>query len=459
VNANQHEEIVIVGAGLVGSLLAIFLARRGLPVVVHEQRPEIRFADRTAGRSINLVVTSRGVDALRAVELWDAVRRLCVPVRGRMMHAIDGGLSYQPYGRDDSECNFSISRLELNRFLVDRAAAHGVRFHFESALVAIAPESNRLAFGREADRTEIRATLVIGADGAGSALRRGMSERPGFVQSIEPLGHSYKELFIPAAPDGGYRIEGNALHIWPRGRRMLMALPNADGSFTVTLYLPDGSRGFADLTNESSVLALFRRDFADAIPLIPDLVPSFLSNPTGSLATIRCSPWQVDGRAVLIGDAAHAIVPFFGQGMNCGFEDCVVFDRLIGETGADWRAVLERFDRERKPSAEAIADMALENFVEMSERVGEPEFLLRKRVELRLEKALPGEYRSRYSMVAYSNIPYEIAQRAGLIQREILDELCRDLESDADLDLDRARSLIRDRLAPYLGNAGVRLDF
>jgi kynurenine 3-monooxygenase len=380
-----------------------------------------------------------------------------------MLHALDGSLTYQPYGRDDSECNYSISRLELNRFLIDEAERRGVRFRFGTRLVDVELQRNRLRFHDESAGSatvEIDAGVILGADGAGSALRAAMCGQGHCSESIEMLEHGYKELHIPPAGEGGFRIAGEALHIWPRRELMLMALPNPDGSFTVTLYLPNrGAQGFEGLDRGEKVLELFERHFPDALPLIPDLAGSFFDNPTGTLATVRCGPWRVGGRALLVGDAAHAIVPFFGQGMNCGFEDCTVLDQLLERGAADSERLFTEFERARRPNADAIAEMALDNFVEMRDRVGDHEFLLRKEVEHRLERELPTEYRSRYSMVVYSDIPYAVARDAGRIQSELLDELCRGIESAAAVDIARARSLIRKRLTPYLREAGATLDY
>jgi kynurenine 3-monooxygenase len=455
--------VTIVGGGLVGSLLAAFLVRRKFRVTVRERRPDPRAGDGEGGRSINLVVTSRGMHALRKVGLDEVVARSTVAVPGRMVHAIDGGLTYQPYGRDESECNYSVSRAGLNRLLIAETEKRGVRFRFEERLADADLRRGRLTFADEASGEDetVDVDVVIGADGAGSAVRGAMHGLDGFREAIEPLGHGYKELLIPAAEGGGYRIEKHALHIWPRGHLMLMALPNLDGSFTVTLYLPEeGPISFREMTTADEAHDLFEKYFPDAIPLIPDLSESLFANPAGSLGTVRCHPWHVEGRAVLIGDAAHAIVPFFGQGMNCGFEDCVVFDRLLAEHGRDaWDTVFAEFTRERKPHADAIADMALENFVEMRDRVGDARFLLRKQVEHGLERNWPREYRSRYSMVMYGDVPYRVAQEAGLIQQAILDELCDGLERAEALDSDRARRLIARTLTPFLERHDVDLSY
>ena len=457
-----NQRLVIVGGGLVGSLLSVHLARRGAEVTVYESRNDIRETAGEGGRSINLVLTTRGIGALERAGLKTGALDLTVPVNGRMVHALNGGMAYQPYGRDESECNHSISRAELNRFLIDEAEVHGVRFSFQTRLIGADINAGRLTLedSVSGEWQSIDAPIVIGADGAMSAVRAELVKLPGNEESVEPLQYGYKELVIPAASDGSYRIEKRALHIWPRGDVMLMALPNRDGSFTVTLYLPyEGEHGFEALDSEDQVLRFFETYFPDSIPLIPDLGASFFENPTGNLGTVRCRPWYYRDRVALIGDAAHAVVPFFGQGMNCGFEDCTVLDELIDEHGEDWARVFRRYGEARKIDADAIADMALDNFVEMRDRVGDPRFLLRKQVEHLLEDRMPREYRSRYSMVMYSNIPYHVAQRAGRIQEEILAELLEGLGAAADLDLQRARELIRRKLTPFLEEQSVALDY
>jgi len=453
--------VSIVGGGLVGSLLAVFLRRRGDPVVVFEARGDPRTGALAGGRSINLIVTVRGIHALREVGLWGAVSKITAPVIGRMMHDRSGAQAYQPYGKDDSECNYSVSRGALNNLLLSAAGEAGAELRFDHQLTVFEPATNRLHFvAADGSETQETGELVLGADGAASRVRAGLMQLPGASESIDMLTHGYKELEFPAATDGGFTMDPRALHIWPRGEFMLMGLPNPDGSFTATLYLPhEGRNSFAELTDDRAVRGFFDREFPDAVPLLPALTSEFADHPTGELGTVRCSPWHSNGNAALIGDAAHAVVPFFGQGMNAGFEDCTVLAELLERHEGDWERTLPAYDASRKPNDDAIADMALDNFVEMRERVGDPAFLLRKQIEHRLEQAFPTEYRSRYSMVVYSRIPYAVAQQAGRIQAKLLDGWCTGIRAAGELDLNAARQAIRESLTPFLEEHGARLDY
>jgi len=448
--------VTIVGGGLVGSLLALFLRRRDYPVTLFEARSDPRVGAAAAGRSINLIVTERGIHALKQLDLWSEVEAITVAVTGRMMHDREGAQIFQPYGKDDSECNYSVSRGKLNNLLLTAAEAAGTEVRFGHRLLAFDPAASRLQF----ESGEVTAERVFGADGAASRVRAGLMNLGGAAEDIRMLGHGYKELEFPAAAGGAHAMEGNALHIWPRGDIMLMGLPNPDGSFTGTLYLPDsGPSSFEQLSDGASVLALFNREFPDAVSLIPDLAREFLESPAGELGTVRCSPWIHETRVALIGDAAHAVVPFFGQGMNCGFEDCTVLDELLERHDDDWGKALPAYDAERKPNADAIAAMAVDNFVEMRERVGDPSFLLRKHIEHRLEQAFPSEYRSRYSMVVYSRIPYVVCQAAGAIQARLLDAWTAEVDTVEALDLAAARRDIRYNLTPFLQHHGISLDY
>jgi len=446
------ERTVLAGAGLVGSLLALFLARRGKAVEVLERRPDLRRERISAGRSINLAISVRGLHALAQVGLEREALAHAIPMPGRMIHGRDGSLTFQAYGKDDSQCIHSISRGLLNRMLLDAAEATGrVRLSFRGRVLAVDPARRELTVEIEEGRTErIAGAVVYGTDGAGSAVRRAVVEARGGTSREMPLAHGYKELTLPAAPGGGWRLERNALHIWPRGDFMLIALPNEDGSFTCTLFLAfEGSPGFSALDVPGAVRPFFRDHFADVEPLLTDLEAQFAGNPTGSMVTVKCSAWHAGDAALLLGDAAHAIVPFFGQGMNCGFEDCVVLDGLLA--GEVSRAeVFAGFEALRKPNADAIADMAVENFVEMRASTADPRFLLEKAIEKRLLAELPGEFVSRYALVTFSRTPYRVAYEAGRIASAIVSELAEGLSSATELDLDRARALVAARLTPFL---------
>ncbi len=463
-----EKDVVIVGGGLVGSLLATMLAKRGHEVTVFERRSGRSGAGKSAGRSINLVVTRRGLEALRLVGLDRPVLDLTVSVRGRMMHSSSGDLSYQPYGRDESECNYSISRSGLNAFLVDRAREEGADFVFDHELTGGDPETGILHFKdcSSGASVEVKAGVVFGTDGAFSALRASFRKYAGFEDSIEWLEHGYKEFLIPPGPNGEFQLEKNALHIWPRGEFMLMALPNLDASFTGTFYLRnEGDPSFESLGGTatqapSEVRRLFERNFPDFVSLVPDFEDQFFANPTGTLGTVRCYPWHCGSRFLLLGDAAHAVVPFFGQGMNTGFEDCTLLIRLLEENGeGEWGDVFRDLSERRKRHADAIAAMAIENFSEMREKVGDKTFLLRKAVEHRLEEVMPEIYRSRYSMVMFSSIPFADAQDVGAIQDEIIATICAGIDSAEDVDLQNARVLIENRLSPFLRSRNISLDY
>ena len=401
------ERVAVVGAGLAGCLVATLLARRGLTVDVYERRQDPRRAGAERGRSINLAISARGLDALARVGLDERTLADALPMRGRALHSPAGELAYQSYSADGRRAINSISRSGLNAALLDRAEAEpGVALHFEHRLAAVDADTGELRF----DGSAARADVVIGADGAYSAVRRAIQGGMDLHQDFLP--HGYKELTIPAR-NGEFALDPAALHIWPRGASMMIALPNADRSFTCTLFWAKAD--FAALTTPDEVLAVFRAHYPDAVPLMPTLAADYLANPVGSLVTVRCRPW-VRGRVALLGDAAHAIVPFFGQGANCAFEDCVELDRCLTVTGGDFPAALARYEAARKANADAIADMALENFVEMSERVASPVFRGQTRVRHALERVLGGRYVSRYELVSFTTIPY--AEIEGRIRRQ-----------------------------------------
>ena len=449
----MSERINIVGAGPVGSLLALTLARRGYEIDVFERRPDLRRGGVAANRSINLAVSTRGLHALHCVGLDGQVLDSAVPMLGRMVHALDGRRTFLRYGQDDSEFINSMSRGALNRLLVDEAEKTGrVRLHFQQRLIAYDFERQLASFCDPAGKVrEVAAKVIIGSDGSGSVLRTGM---PGTRVTESVLSSGYKELTIPPLSGGGFRLEKGALHLWPRGHFMMIALPNQDGSFTCTLFLPfEGTTSFARLRTAAEINGFFDGYFGDIVPLIPELASHFLVAPLGKMVTVKAEPWS-HGTALLIGDAAHAIVPFFGQGMNAGFEDVTLLDQLLGD---DLAQSFATFAERRKPDTDAIAELAIENFVEMRDKVADPVFLLHKAVEAELQKRFPGQYLSRYQLVTFTRIPYSAALRAGQIQSEILDELCAGVSSAGEVDYLRAFMLVRSRLGPLLCEHGLQV--
>jgi len=455
------DRYTLVGSGLVGSLLALFLARRGAEVRLLERRADLRRERIRAGRSINLAISVRGLHALAQVGLEAKALQHTIPMRGRMIHPLEGPLAFQPYGRDDSQVIHSLSRGWLNGMLMSEAEASGrvrIDFHHRATAVDVGAGVVTVLDERLGREERIAGTAVLGTDGAGSVVRGAVVAGAGGASAEERLEHGYKELTLPAGPGGAFLLEKNALHIWPRRDFMLIALPNLDGSFTCTLFLRfSGSPSFETLSSPEAVRAFFAAQFPDAQALLPDLEEQFFDNPTGSMVTVKCWPWAAEGRALLLGDAAHAIVPFFGQGMNCGFEDCVVLDEVLARTRSLATAFAE-VARLRKPNADAIADMAVENFVEMRDTVADPRFLLEKAIERRLLNALPGEFLSRYALVTFSRVPYRQAYEVGRVASGIVSELASGVSSAEEVDLERARSLVRKRLAPVLAELPPRAD-
>ncbi|MGV8940043.1 MAG: FAD-dependent oxidoreductase [Lysobacter sp.] len=452
----------MIGAGLAGALLATLLAQRGWSVDVYEKRGDLRELGYERGRSINLALAERGRHALRQADADDAVMAQTVMMRGRMVHFADGHLDLQRYGRDDSEVIWSVHRGELNEVLLNIAEQAGARIHFHHRLDSVDFDNRIARFGddRSDEVREIHFQSLVGADGAGSSLRQAMADVCELGQRSEFLGHSYKELEIPPGPDGGFQIEPHALHIWPRGRYMCIALPNDEGTFTVTLFLPNhavpenagesGSKaapGFDTITTGAQARAFFDRDFPDASRLIPALEHHFDTNPTGMLGTLYLDQWHLDDRAVLIGDAAHAMVPFHGQGMNCAFEDCVALaNHLLGT--ADRGEAFAGFQTERLPNARAIQQMALENYLEMRDHVDDDDYLLQRHLGNRLAERHPTRFLPRYAMVTFTHMPYALALERGDIQHQLLVDLTRGRESLEGLDWDAADALVEARLPP-----------
>lgn len=402
-------DVTIVGAGLAGTLLACALARAGWRVDVYEKRPDPRRREPEHGRSINLALSVRGIDGLREIGLADEVLKNSILMRGRMMHSPTGELTFQPYGKDDSQALHSVSRAGLNLQLIEAAARYAsIRLFFEHKCIGVDPDSGKLEFAINAEHAtvEVATDFIVGADGAYSVVREKLQKQERFNYQQDYLSHGYKELTIPAGKDGAFQMEKHALHIWPRGSFMMIALPNVDGSFTCTLFWPfEGPNSFAILKNKETVEAFFQQQFPDVVPLIPTLPDDFLHNPTGTLVTIRCQPWHWGERVVLLGDACHAVVPFLGQGMNAAFEDCSVLANCLARHADRWTA-LATYEALRKEHLDTLADLCIENFLEMRDRVGSRLFVLRKKFGLLLHRLFPKWYIPLYVMIEFTRIPY-----------------------------------------------------
>lgn len=422
----MKKEVTIIGAGLVGSLLAIYLSKRHYRVKVFERRPDMRRENISAGRSINLALSDRGIKALQEVGIMNEIRKICIPMHGRFIHHAGGSTAFQPYGKEGQFIN-SVSRGELNKKLMDMAEQHGAEIFFHHRCETIDWETKEITFQQpDGSFTLHHSALIFAADGAYSAARlQHMLRHDRFDYQQFYIDFGYKELHMPPGENGRFRLEKNALHIWPRGNYMLIALPNTDGSFTCTLFFPfEGEPSFASLNTKEKVKSFFEKTFTDAVPLMPALEDDFFSNPTSSLVTVKCYPWIRDDSFALIGDAAHAIVPFFGQGMNCGFEDCSVLNGLMEKYGDDWKKILNEFQERRKPDADAIAELALNNFIEMRDKVADPKFLLQKKIEARLHELFPDKWIPVYSQVTFSpHIRYSEALRRGQKQEAIMQEV------------------------------------
>jgi kynurenine 3-monooxygenase len=417
-----QSDFTIVGTGLAGTLLACALAKAGKRVDLYDRRPDPRQTGPQGGRSINLALSVRGLHALEEIGLKERVVQSSVLMRGRMIHPVSGPLVFQPYGKDDTEALHSVSRAGLNKLLVEVSGQMpGVRMFFDHRCTSYEVKDGTLEFEVGAGTTRTQSECVIGADGAYSAVRTSLQKLDRFEFSQNYLTHGYKELSIPPADDGGWRMDKNALHIWPRGDYMMIALPNADGSFTCTLFWPyDGPHGFSRLTTEREVVSYFQEQFPDAVPLIPDLGSTYLQNPVGSLVTIRCLPWHVGSRVALIGDACHAVVPFLGQGMNAAFEDCSVLVECLRQHGDKTEAAFADYESRRKRNADVLADLCVANFVEMRDKVGSPLFVLKKKLDVLLHKLAPRAYLPLYTMIEFTRIPYADALARSKRQSSIV---------------------------------------
>jgi kynurenine 3-monooxygenase len=463
------QKVIIIGAGLSGSLLAIYLAKRGIETEIYEARGDMRKEKMSAGRSINLALSDRGIAALREVGMDEYMLAEAVPMHGRMVHATDGSTKLLPYSGRKGEYINSVSRAGLNIALINEADKYKeVNFHFNWRCVDIDYETNEVFIGNVELREgkNVKGDTVIATDGAGSAIRSSMFHKiPRFDFSQKWLEHGYKELHIPPGQNslrertsetqtsenqtlvpfanadgsdksGEFLMEKNALHIWARHSFMMIALPNFDGSFTCTLFLAHkGENSFEQLKDEKSLMEFFETNFPDAIPLMPTLTEDFFANPIGNLGTIKCFPWNVGGKSLLLGDSAHAVVPFYGQGMNASFEDCRILNQLIEQYGTEWETVFDEFTTSRKPNTDAIAEMAEENFYEMRDAVADPVFQRKRELETKLEQTFP-DYFSKYSMVTFrEDLPYSVAKQKGNAQDKLLMGICAKVENVSEIDL------------------------
>ena len=457
----EFRPVWIVGAGLAGALLATLLAKRGFAVAISEKRSSVELEQLAAGRSINLALAERGRYALECAgfmhgnageRIVDAVLAQAIAMPGRQVHLIDGSENFQAYSASGEQAIWSVHRARLNRTLLEAAKAAGVQSYFDERLISVDLIAKTAVVERPDGPVNIGFELILGADGAGSVLREAIAvlNPEEAAPHVDFLDHGYKEIAIPANADGEFALKPGALHIWPRERFMVIALPNPDKTFTATLFLQnEGVTSFASLNSAAAVDGFCAEYFPQLIALVPDLTQQILQHPKGLLGTLHCSIWQYLDCAVLLGDAAHAIVPFHGQGMNCAFEDCVALATLLGETGPDTRAnLLQHYAWQRQPQAKAIAEMALENYVEMRDHVADDDFRLRKALEQKLALAHPGHFVSRYELVSFSRYDYALAQARGLWQSALLHEFCDGKVSLDDVDFAAASARVSAELPP-----------
>ncbi|BFP39783.1 NAD(P)/FAD-dependent oxidoreductase [Flavobacteriaceae bacterium GF1] len=443
------KNIAIIGSGLVGSLLSIYLKKHGHKVTIFDRRPDIRTVQ-FSGRSINLAMSNRGWKALAEIGLEEEVKTIAIPLYQRALHVNDSPLYFQKYGKKD-EAIWSISRGRLNRKMIDLAEGFGVDFRFDEKVWDIELPEAKIYTGKseKSKWKEYKFDIVFGCDGAFSRIRHKMQRRSRFDYSQDFIDVGYKELTIPPNEDGSHRLDKNSFHIWPRGKFMLIAMPNIDGSFTCTLFLPfEGEVSFENITSKGEAKAFFKKYFPNVRKEIEGLTKSFMKNPTSAMVTMKCYPWTYWDKVALVGDAAHAVVPFYGQGMNAGFEDISVLNHLMEELGDDWEAIFERYQKERKPNADAIAELSYRNFVEMSSKTADSNFMLQKKIEKRFAQKHPDKWIPVYSRVTFSDRPYAEALAIGDYQEHIMKEIMQMRSIQKIWDSDQ----VEQRMLQLLGN-------
>ncbi len=417
---SKPNKITIAGSGLVGALQAIYMKQQGFDVHLYERRSDMRKNLMSAGRSINLALSDRGFRGLSGVGIDDSIREISIPMYRRVMHDVHGNLTFQPYGKD-GQAIYSVSRGALNCKLMDLAEQSGVNIHFSHQLVDVDLNTSTAGFKHGEEIKTVESDFLVGADGAFSEVRNELIKKPWSNYSQYYIDYAYKEFSIPANEYGSHQIEKNALHIWPRKDFMLIALPNPDGSFTLTLFFSkSGELSFDSLDTIEKAEEFFSTYFADALALMPQFREEYTTNPAAAMVIVKCFPWTFQDKVMLIGDAAHAIVPFYGQGMNCCFEDCFVFDELLQSHDGNWSELMRKYENSRKPNADAIAELALRNFIEMRDKVSDPTFLLQKKIEARFTELHPGKWMPLYSMVTFSHTPYSEALKIGDRQEAIM---------------------------------------
>ena len=431
---SKPSKITIAGSGLVGALQAIYMKQQGFDVNLFERRPDMRKNQMSAGKSINLALSDRGFRGLSGVGIDDSIREISIPMYRRVMHDVNGNLTFQPYGKD-GQAIYSVSRGALNCKLMDLAEKNGVNIHFNYQLADLNLNTSSAMFKHEGDIETVEYEFLVGADGAFSEVRNELMKKPWSNYSQYYIDYAYKEFSIPAALDGSHQLEKNALHIWPRKDFMLIALPNPDGTFTLTLFFPkSGALSFDSLDTIEKAEQFFKEYFSDALALMPEFREEYTTNPASAMVIVKCFPWTFQDKVMLIGDAAHAIVPFYGQGMNCCFEDCFVFDELLQSHDGNWSDLLRKYENSRKPNSDAVAELALRNFIEMRDKVSDPTFLLQKKIEARFTELHPGKWMPLYSMVTFSHTPYSEALRIGDKQEAIMQHVMQsnDIENQWD---------------------------